>query len=331
MPKIVCIKWFSDPPRTGGEMVFNIVCEALSTVLDVSVETYCDELRQDSTNINKPITTLINATSNVVRRNQIIRQYLKRGFDVYSNTLYGTLIYVQPRARLDITSAKIYIKYKDLIDKMTRLWRENIRLGVYNSNYTMKRFKIGKSVNNFVVYPPLIRDYGDSRFERRNMVLVLSRIGRTKNLELAGHLSEQIGNKVVLAGYLEKYDQSYYDYIKSRFRKLTILPNIDEDEKRRFLNEAEIVLATSNEEPFGMTKLEAMSAGAVPLVPNSGGWPEGVPEEFVFKDLEELKEKIKQYSSYSDENLSRELKNLSKSFRLELFKERIASLADKYM
>jgi len=88
-----------------------------------------------------------------------------------------------------------------------------------------------------------------------------------------------------------------------------------------WLKEGAVVISTANQENFGISMVEAISAGCIPLLPQRLSYPEIVPEsyhtDFLYKNQEELVEKLARVLSGSSgsekkaETLSLEMKRFS--------------------
>jgi glycosyltransferase involved in cell wall biosynthesis len=134
---------------------------------------------------------------------------------------------------------------------------------------------------------------------RDDSVLVVSRIHPSKKLEnaiaLAGLLKERgVGKELVIAGNLGSSDQcgqQYYarlldvaracgvsDYVK-------IKANVKLDGLYSLMKKSKVYFHPLPGEPFGISVVEAMSAGLVPVVPDTGGLTEFVPRGYQFHSL----------------------------------------------
>jgi glycosyltransferase involved in cell wall biosynthesis len=69
--------------------------------------------------------------------------------------------------------------------------------------------------------------------------------------------------------------------------KVKLLPNISRRELRDVLRRSKVYLHTSKNEPFGISIIEAMSSGCIPIVPDSGGPKEFVPKQLRYERVEE--------------------------------------------
>lgn len=70
-------------------------------------------------------------------------------------------------------------------------------------------------------------------------------------------------------------------------------PNCPEPEKRAIVGRSAAILQTSRDEPFGASIVEGALAGAVPVVHDSGGTPDLVDRENVYRTVDEAVEKLR--------------------------------------
>ena len=90
---------------------------------------------------------------------------------------------------------------------------------------------------------------------------------------------------------------------------------------------SKVYLHLRPDEYFGMTLVEAMSAGLVPIVPAAGGPSEIVPSaEFTYKTLEEAAEKVRYWLREWAPDVARELSEHADRFGYDRFKRELDSL-----
>jgi len=115
--------------------------------------------------------------------------------------------------------------------------------------------------------------------------------------------------------------------------KVKVLANCPFDLLTRILSKAKVYVHCSYGEYFGISIVEAMSAGCVPIIHRSGGAYEDIIDYdkygFSFENVNELSSKINflldndYYEEYSKRAIMR-----SKYFDKENFKERIVSIVE---
>jgi glycosyltransferase involved in cell wall biosynthesis len=160
------------------------------------------------------------------------------------------------------------------------------------------------------------------------------------------HPAEMKGYELVLAGGLEnkKTHLDYIDKIKdvSKGYPIKIALNISWDDLLETFAKAEIFWHAAgfgedeNKHPekfehFGITTVEAMAAGCIPIVINKGGQKEIIKEAengFKFESFNELKEKTLQAIKNPEElSIMREMgKKDSKMFSNEVFEKNLLEI-----
>ncbi len=164
---------------------------------------------------------------------------------------------------------------------------------VCNSQYTCKHLDNKLQSRAQVIYPPV--DINSWRIGKKEKLIVsVGRFSSHNNAKKQEVLIEAIrlaqmnkklsGWHLLLAGGLLSSDTSYLEKLKQLARNLPIsfIPNIDFNELTRVYAKASIYwhAAGFNEtepkhmEHFGMTTVEAMASGCIPIVYNDGGQPE---------------------------------------------------------
>jgi glycosyltransferase involved in cell wall biosynthesis len=146
---------------------------------------------------------------------------------------------------------------------------------------------------------------------RNDIILIVSRIDPSKEIQNAIKLAKilkdrNIGRGMKIAGSLYFFNFKYYSYLEQMVRDLdltdyiTFEVNASLDKLLSIMREAKVYFhpATRGEaliqqgEQFGMSIVEAMAAGLIPIVPNIGGPTEFVPRKYQYKTLEQAAEII---------------------------------------
>lgn len=98
----------------------------------------------------------------------------------------------------------------------------------------------------------------------------------------------KIESRMKIIGYLTPNRPGYYLYIKKMVNEnnlndyITFEINADYNKLISIMREANIYFHTLPGEPFGISTVEAMSAGLIPIVPDIGGHTEFVPRKYQF-------------------------------------------------
>lgn len=156
-----------------------------------------------------------------------------------------------------------------------------------------------------IIAPPVCVDElskaAQSVPSRQDWVLVVSRIHPSKKLENAivlAHILKQrrIGKKMMIVGNLSKDDSCGYNYYEQLLdmvdnyglsEYVAIKTNVELGKLWYLMQKSKVYFHPMPEEPFGISVVEAMAAGLVPVVPNVGGPTEFVPQKYQFRSPEE--------------------------------------------
>lgn len=183
---------------------------------------------------------------------------------------------------------------------------------------TTKRYMVstfGKDVS--VIYPPIDAARGNG-VAKSDLVISIGAIQPNKRLMdiiMAMRLTTS-KCKCLMFGHLR--DQVYYKALIRRIgdlgleNKVRIIPDAPREVMLGFLRRSKVILHTSRFEPFGLSVVEGMAAGAVPVVyagEDSGPWVDIVQKGefgFGFRDetemaaqITELIESSSKWASYS--------------------------------
>ncbi|MEM1623950.1 MAG: glycosyltransferase [Sulfolobales archaeon] len=133
----------------------------------------------------------------------------------------------------------------------------------------------------FVVHPPVnVERYLSlaRNPEREDLVITVGRIERGKRQHVIPAIARETpGVRYAIIGAIGQTD--YFQYVKRLLKRLgveervKIYTNLSESHKVRLLSRAKVYLHTMKYEHFGISVVEAMAAGAIPIVHRySGPW-----------------------------------------------------------
>jgi len=155
-----------------------------------------------------------------------------------------------------------------------------------------------------VVYPPIdLNTYKkllNCEESRRNVVAVVSRFSIERQLDRIPEIATSVEGRFFVMGPTTRASTKLIYGLKKQIRrmgleeKIVLCPNISHKEKLRILSRSKVFLNPARGEHFGMAIVEAMAAGCIPVVPDSGGPKEFVPRRWRYKDTEEAADKIRQ-------------------------------------
>lgn len=151
---------------------------------------------------------------------------------------------------------------------------------LFNSCFTKNCYhELYPQVDGRVVYPgvDLKDNTNNQEINSKKSVVTLGRFSRKKRqleqIQIAGRVPEL---NFHICGFT-KEESAYYKKCVAAAKKqdnVFLHPNVTSSKKDKLLQEATYFLHTLRNEPFGITTVEAISAGLIPVVPDSGGQKE---------------------------------------------------------
>ncbi len=178
---------------------------------------------------------------------------------------------------------------------------------ITNSEFSRRAISNALGLDNiYILSPPidietfrnitLMADGND--YKANDIILVISRIAPHKQIENAIKLAKilkdnNIGKQMKIVGNLYNYFFDYYsgliqmvidlnltDYIKFEV-------NASLDDLLSIIRESRVYFHPMRGEHFGISVLEVMAAGLIPVVPNEGGVIEFVPTKYHYNTIEQ--------------------------------------------
>lgn len=223
---------------------------------------------------------------------------------------------------------------------------------VCNSYFTKKVIDIEYGVKSIVIYPPVATDKFIPK-KKENMILFVGRFSQLKQIKNQDVLikafkifNQKINTpwKLVLAGGSEVGAGEYVKKLSSMIGKdkIEIVENPSFKEICNLYGKSKIFWsavgfgANEEKEPekvehFGISVVEAMSAGAVPIVVNAGGYKEIIRDKdngFLWTNIRQLVLKTTELLANRDEmqKISQEAISESKKYSYERFSDDFVKL-----
>ncbi len=189
-----------------------------------------------------------------------------------------------------------------------------------------------------VLYPPVeIPEVRTKSAKDEQLVVSLGRFAPEKRqleqLEIARKLPHL---KFCFMGFLS--DNAYFEQCenfkkKHNLQHVDLLPNLSYRKVNELLDRAGLFLHAIRNEPFGITTVEAISHGCIPVVPDSGGQVEIVPrKELRYKDRSEAIKIIEQLlgrTKEEKEKLRADLFNRIREFDIPNFQQQFNELLNQ--
>lgn len=178
-----------------------------------------------------------------------------------------------------------------------------------NSEYSRKAIRKTFDIDSTVLSPPVDVNLFRKNvlFSSKNMgedkILIISRFHPSKKIENAIRLAKLlkqngIGRSMKIVGNLSPAMLGYYHYLKQTVHHqdlsdyVNFQVNVSFDKLLSLICEAKVYFHPLPGEPFGISTVEAMSAGLIPVVPAIGGHTEFVPLKYQFHSFHEALESI---------------------------------------
>jgi len=209
-------------------------------------------------------------------------------------------------AHINYFNALPYLCSRSLADSTLHLLGRMLKIRkpalVLNSYFLARHLRLRHSFT--VINPPLLRIKKKMHVGGENnsmKVLTVARIREGKNLEAVIKLSRAMPDAIfIVAGTLDVYNMNYVRRIlRMRPENLRIVLNPERNKIEELYASARVFLSANPLEAFGLSVAEAMSCGAIPVVPRSGGhWEEILGGRdglygFGYSDERELLQKVR--------------------------------------
>jgi glycosyltransferase involved in cell wall biosynthesis len=349
------IHFNSFPPLTGGDYVYFKLYQALKSKFDVkNISTLAFICR-----FNKKFRTLARHTIHPLA--VLYPLCTKKSYDLIFTSwscevpFFGNLVYAQPptgyiaKVVKGCRFSKIHHErlLGTLVDTfgtgVTWPWRwcfGQFSLKYHNfisNSYITKKFiecQFGKE--SLVVYPPVPTYlYDAKRASKENMVVSIGRVIPEKRFDLISAIGSQIPEaRFILIGEADFTGRRIVKQIETKFKESGLKGNfiylgrVSESVKRDLLLRAKVLFHPAPYESFGISIVEGMAAGAIPVAHNSGGPSEIVPSQWLFKDVDEAANKVRRALNEHNSNIMKEMVQLASKFSEERFKHEIIDIVD---
>lgn len=215
------------------------------------------------------------------------------------------------------------------------------KLVIANSHYTADEIRQYSGEHAEVLYPPFashILTAGKTAFKNpnENLIVTTSRFEPNKKLERIPIIASQTDSSVNFAVIGRLYHKGTLDALQSTVKKLGLTervkfyPDLPAQNKIELLKKAKIYLHTMVGEHFGISIVEALALGCIPIVHNSGGLKEFVPNNYRYDTIQEAASKINDAISDWSSDKTEEMKKSSENFSMSNFSTRFIELFSKY-
>jgi alpha-1,2-mannosyltransferase len=333
---------------------------ALSTMKDITqakmLNTFGKKLNLDAQPIfpfNNFQPYSIHSLHRIALQSYALRLKCNVFIDTYSYSLFpwADIIYFQSRKFInpykleDISSKKkkiFLLSYSSLLKLLGKESKFKILLA--NSQFMaeiVNKYVVPNlsNVSTYTLYPPVDTEYfSPNKTElvnsERDGVVAFSRITPEKNLQIVPQIAKltDTDTRFVIAGSCHSY--KYLSEIKREIKKchvsdrVKIMTNLTNAQVRNLLLKSKVYLHTATNEPFGISIVEAMASGCIPVVADFCGPREFVPEKFRYKSLEEAATKIEKTISEWSVERSNEMGIIANNFDVKEFSKNFLNILE---
>ena len=252
----------------------------------------------------------------IAKTRKFLKNYVPSHFDFVFNNHPNMFLY-----KADINALHGFLFLDQIIDEYGNIKNKIIfnfikKFGIYNlynnanffvnSNYTLKisnklfpLLNIKPGIMKVIYIPVNYNNKPDLSLKVKNLVVSIGRMDVRKNYETLFKIAAKLKTyKFIIAGALNNGDETYYNaLIKNKPDNVEFRVNISEGDKIALLTKAAIYIHLNRQEHYGISILEAMSYGIIPVVPESGGPWEDIIEHgkygYGFNSVDEAVEQIK--------------------------------------
>jgi alpha-1,2-mannosyltransferase len=253
---------------------------------------------------------------------------------IHFPVLLGNMNYKYNQSKLWRTYFKPYQVIGRALSKRA-IARSNIVLA--NSFFTKDALARLYGIKANVLYPPVDIKRFFTAYQSRSReqkVLILSRFSPEKGIEKVIELSQMVTNATSfeVVGALTPGNRYYFNSLTEKINdhgledKIKLTPNASNEELIEIMSSCAVYLHTMYGEHFGVSIIEAMAAGLIPLVPSYGGCNEIVPSQCLYNTLQEAAERISTAIDDRDRRKMEYFHNIAQHFSLESFTESLKNI-----
>lgn len=221
---------------------------------------------------------------------------------------------------------------------LNKKYAKKVDLFACNSNNTKERLRKFLDKDAAVIYPP-VETKNFYYLKNGNFWLSVNRLLPPKRIELQiKAFAKMPEKKLIIVGSYEKSKNflKHAAYIKSiKPKNVEIVSWISNEELLDLYANCKAFIATSLDEDFGMTAVEAMASGKPAIAPNEGGYKESITSEtgMLINDIDENKiidavEKIENEIKNNPEKLRNSCQKRAGLFDTQIFIKKIKAVVE---
>lgn len=218
--------------------------------------------------------------------------------------------------------------------------RNTKRLILSNSKYTSDAIKKITGINPSLLYPPISKTFYVNPSDinvRENIVVSVSRIAPEKRLTLIPYIARLTNRKIRFRIIGLKESAQELNQILTLIERnkvsdrVEVMTDVSRGDLQSILRKSKVFLHLTHGEHFGVSIVEAMASGCIPVVHNSGGPREFVPDSLRFNEPEEAARKIEKAVFEWTPQESKRISTLAQQFDEENFSKRFLGIFNSYV
>ena len=222
-----------------------------------------------------------------------------------------------------------YLPYKKMVKNFKDVEKYNVHF-LANSNHVKEQLKKGIGVDADILYPPVeLEKFPRSNIEKKGIISV-GRFSKEKNFGKIIEYTKELDCPKKLFGSVTEINKPYFrELIKmGKPYDFTFYTNQHYDLMLKLLQKSKVFISTSDE-TFGIAVVEAISAGCIPIVPDSTAHRETVPFPLLRPSDENLTQRIKESLDGKYDYLQNELQTHIKKFDEKVFQNKFLEYIEK--
>ena len=283
----------------------------------------------------------------------IVPQLIKKRDYLFLEKLFDSFNEFSQKIK-DAIALKVFENYNQMMNNTFILTNSNF------SKQAIEKIYGNDKVKTTIVYPPVDIDkfkivyncsYNkniNSLTEKDpNSIIVISRINSKKSIENVIEIGKNLKEKeninyfnMTIVGNTNSDNQDYLEKLENLIAKYDLKDNIKIktdvpfEELQKLVQRTSIYIHPTINEPFGISIVEAMSAGLIPIAPDRGGNTEFVPLNYQYQSIANATEiiaKIIKNKSVNNDELDNERKNISNltnNFSKKKYKENLRKVIE---
>jgi len=332
-------------PRTGGDYVYTVMKRELLRqgyrVSEVSVPALTNRMKAREPTNRRQHTYMLSAETmaHFLCYLSSLRRFMLGSRLLITSScptfpVFGHLTYHQPKApfaqfstKTDSTKRRIAYKVQEN-EKLSPSWffvKKLLKLHLSNSKFTKEFVKKIYGVESKILYPPVpVRKYLHINIhEKRKPCILIARPEAATGISILPRIAEHLPKnaKIIVIGDIDRIGMRALRVLKRVGVEFKYLGYLTGEQKIEIFRRCPLYINLAVNETFGITIIEALAAGCVPIAHDSGGVPEYLPSNLRYSTPDEAAEKAAVYMD-TNNRLREELRNIALKFDEPIFRER---------